>query len=157
MSWFGGGGGGGKSERNESTYRPDSYQQDQSFVEQQESYVAPGGAGGISASLQQALVLEQQNALIQAVIFKLSDIAVRKCITSPSTSLSSSKWLISAAFPNDMMRLPKCLIPNLFFLMPSLKFLICSYPFPTAETNCIRAVTGKFVDTSEIVAARLSE
>jgi Tim10/DDP family zinc finger len=90
MSWFGGGGG-GKSERNESTYRPDSYQQDQSFVEQQESYVAPGGGGGISESFQQALVLEQQNALIQAVIFKLSDIAVKKCITSPSTSLSSSK------------------------------------------------------------------
>jgi hypothetical protein len=90
MSWFGGGGG-DKSERTESTYRPDSYQQDQSFVGQQESYVAPGGGGGVSESFQQALVLEQQNALIQAVIFKLSDIAVRKCITSPSTSLSSSK------------------------------------------------------------------
>ena len=94
MSWFGGGGSGGsKSDSNSgSSYQPESSYQDQGFAGQQESFAAPRSAGGTSAeSFQQELLMEQQKALIQAVMFKLTETAFKKCVTSPSTSLSSSK------------------------------------------------------------------
>ena len=90
MSWFGGGG--GKSDSNGGgSYQPENSYQDQSFVGQQESYSAPRAAAGSAESFQQELMLEQQKALIQAVMFKLTDTAFKKCITQPSTSLSSCK------------------------------------------------------------------
>ena len=95
MSWFGGGGGGGGSKSDSNgggSYQPESSYQDQGFVGQQESFAAPRSAGGTSAeSFQQELLMEQQKALIQAVMFKLTETAFKKCVTSPSTSLSSSK------------------------------------------------------------------
>lgn len=90
MSWFGGGG--GKSDSNGGgSYQPENSYQDQSFVGQQESYSAPRAAAGSAESFQQELLLEQQKALIQAVMFKLTEIAFKKCITTPASSLSSCK------------------------------------------------------------------
>jgi Tim10/DDP family zinc finger len=90
MSWFGGSG--GKSDNNGGgSYQPENSYQDQSFVGQQESYSAPRAAAGSAESFQQELLLEQQKALIQAVMFKLTEIAFKKCITTPATSLSSCK------------------------------------------------------------------
>lgn len=92
MSWFGGGGGSKNDSNSGSSYQPESSYQDQGFVGQQESYAAPRSVGGTSTeSFQQELIMEQQKALIQAVMFKLTETAFQKCVTSPSTSLSSSK------------------------------------------------------------------
>jgi Tim10/DDP family zinc finger len=92
MSWFGGGGGSKNDSNSGSSYQPESSYQDQGFVGQQESYAAPRSGGGTSTeSFQQELIMEQQKALIQAVMFKLTETAFQKCVTSPSTSLSSSK------------------------------------------------------------------
>lgn len=89
MSWFGGG---GKSDNNGGgSYEPESSYQEQSYVGQQEAYAAPRSGGGSVENFQQELLMEQQKALIQAVMFRLTDTAFKKCITSPSTQLSSSK------------------------------------------------------------------
>ena len=90
MSWFGGG---GKSDNNGGgSYQPENSYQDQSYVGQQEAYSAPRAVGGSAESFQQELLLEQQKALIQAVMFKLTETAFKKCVTAPNTSLSSSKY-----------------------------------------------------------------
>jgi len=46
---------------------------------------APSAAGG---SFEQEVMLEQQKAVIQAVMFKLTESAFDACITKPSSSLS---------------------------------------------------------------------
>ena len=91
MSWFGGG---GKSDNNGGgRYEPESSYQEQNYVGQQEAYAAPR-TGGASEQFQQELLMEQQKALIQAVMFRLTDTAFKKCITNPSKQLSSSKYRI---------------------------------------------------------------
>ena len=44
-----------------------------------------------ASSFEQELVQEQQKALVQAAVFKLSDMAFDQCISKPSTSLSYSE------------------------------------------------------------------
>lgn len=46
---------------------------------------APSAGGG---SFEQEVLLEQQKAVIQAVMFKLTESAFDACITKPSSSLS---------------------------------------------------------------------
>ncbi|CAM9173053.1 unnamed protein product [Choristocarpus tenellus] len=54
--------------------------------------VAPGPRGGGSgAALQEALASEQQKALVQQIVSKLTETAFTKCIEKPSTSLSSKE------------------------------------------------------------------
>ena len=56
----------------------------------QQSYAAPQASSSIS-SFQQELQMEQQKALVQQVMLKLTDSAFEACITKPSSSLSSSE------------------------------------------------------------------
>ena len=92
MSWFGGGGGGSSNNNGGGSYQPEnSYQEQNNYAGQQESYSAPKMASGSAESFQQELLMEQQKALIQAFMFKLTETAFKKCITAPNTSLSSSK------------------------------------------------------------------
>jgi len=44
-----------------------------------------------SSSFEQALLAEQQKALVQAVVFKLTDISFDQCVPKPSSSLSYSE------------------------------------------------------------------
>jgi hypothetical protein len=93
MSWFGGG---GKSNNGAGSYEPENnYEESNNYQGQQEQYAAPrsmgAGGGGGADSFQQEVLMEQQKALIQAVMFKLTEAAFAKCITAPSSSLSSSK------------------------------------------------------------------
>lgn len=50
-----------------------------------------GGPALGGNSFEQELMAEQQKAMIQAVMFKLTDVAFENCVTKPSTSLSSSE------------------------------------------------------------------
>mmetsp|Transcript_33730 Transcript_33730/g.34358 ORF Transcript_33730/g.34358 Transcript_33730/m.34358 type:complete len:115 (+) Transcript_33730:173-517(+) len=47
--------------------------------------------GGGASSFQNEMMAEQQKALVQAVMFKLTDTAFDMCISKPSSSLSSSE------------------------------------------------------------------
>ena len=124
MGWFGIGG----SDNNDDSSSVTSYDPGSSF-ESGSSGAADldggssslgmgGGAGGgvIGASpFEQDLVMEQQKAMVQAIMARLTEISFKECITKPSSSLSSS------------------------------------------ETNCIKAVTTKYLDASEFTVARFSQ
>mmetsp|Transcript_19894 Transcript_19894/g.28487 ORF Transcript_19894/g.28487 Transcript_19894/m.28487 type:complete len:129 (-) Transcript_19894:2218-2604(-) len=49
------------------------------------------GGSKAPSSFEQALFAEQQKALVQAVVFKLTDISFEQCVPKPSTSLSYSE------------------------------------------------------------------
>lgn len=117
MSWFGFGGS-KKEESSSESVAPmridddgDSHFPSSSTFDSNNFSSPSVGMGG--ATFEQQVMLEQQKAMIQAVMLKLTDVAFDKCITKPSTSLSYS------------------------------------------EQSCIAAVTGKCLDTSEIVLARM--
>lgn len=92
MSWFGGGG--SSSDDNKSSF-------DEGAKFSSGDYGSPlgGGAGGrtggmpagAGGSFEQELAMEQQKAMVQAVMFKMTEMSFDKCITKPSTSLSSSE------------------------------------------------------------------
>lgn len=48
-------------------------------------------SNALGSSFQDALALEQQKAMVQAVVFKLTDLAFDECVPKPSRSLSSSE------------------------------------------------------------------
>ena len=48
-----------------------------------------GGGGG--SNFENELRLEQQKIMIQQVMFKLTELSFEKCVTKPSSSLSSSE------------------------------------------------------------------
>lgn len=151
MSWFGGGGGSKNDSNSGSSYQPESSYQDQGFVGQQESYAAPRSGGGTSTeSFQQELIMEQQKALIQAVMFKLTETAFQKCVTSPSTSLSSSK------ISQNLWHFYELLLSARWSATSTI-FNTFLYIFTPGETSCIKAVTSKFLDTSELIVGRLSQ
>lgn len=109
MSWFGLGGGSKKPEENSSSssYQSSSGFDNSSFSSTEFSapsssssnYAAPAApaAGLGSGSFEQEVMMEQQKALIQAVMFKLTDAAFDACVSKPSNSLSSSEQSCIAA------------------------------------------------------------
>lgn len=98
MSWFGFGGSKKPEDDNSSssTFSSNDHHFDSSSST---DFVAPSGGGdfaGASAGLgggsfEQELMMEQQKALIQAVMFKLTDLSFETCVTKPGTSLSNSE------------------------------------------------------------------
>lgn len=103
MSWFGGG------------TKKEEPVKEIAFENSNDSF----GTGNVSTpgnseAFQRALQVEQQKALIQAVMFKLTDLSFENCIQNPGTALSSS------------------------------------------ERTCIAAVTGKYLEASEEIAAKIS-
>ena len=110
MSWFGSGGTPAKDDK-PTTMKIDDFSTSNSYSSQ-ESY-APSAGGGMGGSFEQELMMEQQKAVIQAVMFKLTETAFDSCVGKPSSSLSHS------------------------------------------EKSCIRAVTAKYLDTSEFVVGRM--
>lgn len=88
MSWFGFGG----SSEKEDKERPmkidefDSHSASQFDNSHSSTNFAPSaGSGG---SFEQELAMEQQKAIIQAVMFKLTEASFDACVTKPSSSLS---------------------------------------------------------------------
>lgn len=90
MSWFGGFGG-GSSGSDDKKSASDSYSVDTSSFENDSTSFGDSFAPSASGSLQEQLAMEQQKAMVQAVMLKLTDISFEKCVTKPSTSLSSSE------------------------------------------------------------------
>ncbi len=97
MSWFGFGGSSKKPDENTSSHYSSS--DDSHFGSSNTDFVAPSsapsadfsGAGAGGGSFEQELMMEQQKALIQAVMFKLTDLSFETCVTKPGSSLSSSE------------------------------------------------------------------
>lgn len=90
MSWFGGG---GQKKDDDAGSFTDSYSSGSSSAS---SYSTGSslGASGPSRSLssfQQELVQEQQKAMVQGVMLKLTEISFENCVTKPSSSLSSTE------------------------------------------------------------------
>ncbi len=90
MSWFGLGGGSKKEEEPQPMSIDDFHGQEFNSSSQSQ-YSAPRSLGGGSNNFEQELMLEQQKAMIQAVMLKLTDAAFDVCVTKPSSSLSSSE------------------------------------------------------------------
>jgi len=85
MSWWGSG-----SSDKDSSSSPsnNSYDTSSSFgSEPSTQFAAPSS----SNNLQEQLQLEQQKAMIQTVMLKLTDIGFEQCVSKPSSSLSSSE------------------------------------------------------------------
>jgi len=85
MGWF------GSSDEDENKQSTSSYT-DQGFGGQTE--YAPAGAMTMPSSggsFEQEVAMEQQQAIVKAAMFKLTELAFSKCVSKPSSSLSSSE------------------------------------------------------------------
>lgn len=104
MSWFGfGGGSDDKKNDKKNSYDFDTSSSfDTSLSSPSSSSPSSFGGYGSSSSsignsptssvdLQQELMQLQQSAMVQAVMFKLTEMAFEKCVTAPGSSLTSSE------------------------------------------------------------------
>jgi hypothetical protein len=99
MSWFGFGGSNNKSntsstEKNESAISNEynSFNSDE-LQEPTESNLSSSLNPGSSeySKFEQQVLAEQQRALVQAVMFKLTEISFQKCVLKPSNNLTGSE------------------------------------------------------------------
>jgi len=99
MSWFGFGGGGDKNDSNKKSSSYDTSFDSSSFDTSSSSSSIGGGSnsglgssgGSSGVDLQQELVQLQQSAMVQAVMFKLTEMSFENCVTKPGPSLTSSE------------------------------------------------------------------
>ncbi len=113
MSWFGLGGGSDNGKKTEErSMKIDDFDSSSAaqFDNTNQFSHAPSAGGG---SFEQEVAIEQQKAMIQAVMFKLTEASFDACVTKPSSSLSYG------------------------------------------EKSCISAVVGKYLDTSELIVAKM--
>eukprot|EP00603_Paraphysomonas_imperforata_P016102 CAMPEP_0114466724 /NCGR_PEP_ID=MMETSP0104-20121206/9230_1 /TAXON_ID=37642 ORGANISM="Paraphysomonas imperforata, Strain PA2" /NCGR_SAMPLE_ID=MMETSP0104 /ASSEMBLY_ACC=CAM_ASM_000202 /LENGTH=132 /DNA_ID=CAMNT_0001640119 /DNA_START=53 /DNA_END=451 /DNA_ORIENTATION=+ len=123
MSWFGLGGGGSDDKSSSSYESTSSYPESsfdnsasqsfdnsasQSFPQQQQSY-APSVGGG-AGDIQQELMMAQQQAMVKQVMFKLTDTSFNKCVSKPSSSLSSSESSCIKATVNKYLEASEYLV-----------------------------------------------
>ncbi len=93
MGWFGFGGSSDK-EKHDDQEIGTTFSDQGAFGSDQGNFSSTslGQSGGASlGSFEQEVVAQQQQAVIKAVIFRLSELAFQKCVTKPSSSLSSSE------------------------------------------------------------------
>lgn len=89
-SWFGFGGSGEKEDK-ERPMKIDEFDSHSAFDNSHSTTNFAPSAGGSSmggGSFEQELAMEQQKAIIQAVMFKLTEASFDACVTKPSSSLS---------------------------------------------------------------------
>ena len=87
MSWFGSGGNDKAKGDSDSSYNPA-----QTYDSPVDNFAGSSlGSSGAPSGIEQEFLLEQQKMLVQAVMFKLTESAFQKCVTSPSSSLSSTE------------------------------------------------------------------
>ncbi len=93
MSWFFGGNDKDNEDKSNSSFsEPVNTFNDTSSFGNSTNFAVPGsGSSGSTNSLQEKLQLEQQRAVIQAIMVRLTDISFEACVSKPSTSLSSSE------------------------------------------------------------------
>lgn len=92
MSWFGFGGSKSNDDDNKGSMSSSSYDSEQGFSSSGTNFAAPSSAAmGSTGNFQQDLAMEQQKAMVQQVMLKLTEAAFDACITKPSSSLSSSE------------------------------------------------------------------
>jgi len=99
MSWLFGGGGDKNDSNKKSSSNYDTTSFDSSSFDtsssssmggsSNSSLGSSGGSSGVD--LQQELVQLQQSAMVQAVMFKLTEMSFENCVTKPGPSLTSSE------------------------------------------------------------------
>jgi hypothetical protein len=100
MSWLWGGGSkkGEDPKEDSSSFSPETSNSFGSsggdFSAPSQSFSAPSAgvsAGGGMGSFKEEVMAAQQNAMIQSVMLKLTDLAFEECVKKPSSSLSYSE------------------------------------------------------------------
>jgi hypothetical protein len=92
MSWFGLGGGASTKKDEKATEVHDLNQSSPSFSQNNTIDVGSPSNGITNKSkFEQDIIAEQEKVLVQAVIFKLTEISFEKCVTKPSSQLSSAE------------------------------------------------------------------
>jgi len=84
MGWF------GSSDDDDQKPSTSSYT-DQGFGGQTEYAPASSMSSSGGGSFEQEVAMEQQQAIVKAAMFKLTELAFSKCVHKPSSSLSSSE------------------------------------------------------------------
>jgi hypothetical protein len=91
MSWFGLGGS-PKEDKPAAPLKIDEFDSHQApqFDASEHSFAPSGGMGGGmgGGSFEQQVAMEQQRAMVQAVVMKLTESAFDNCISKPSSSMS---------------------------------------------------------------------
>jgi len=83
MGWF------GSSDEDDQKPAASAYT-DQGYGGQTE-YAPAGAIAPSGGSFEQEVAMEQQQAIVKAAMFKLTELAFSKCVSKPSSSLSSSE------------------------------------------------------------------
>jgi mitochondrial import inner membrane translocase subunit TIM13 len=88
MGWFGS----SDDEKPTSTYSESSFGAPSGEFSAPSSFQSGGGGGlGGTGNFEQDVMMEQQQALVKAAMFKLTELSFEKCVKKPSSSLSSSE------------------------------------------------------------------
>ena len=74
---------------------------------------------------------EQQRAMVQQVMLKLTSVSFDQCVSKPSTSLSCKHLYLASSAPKTPI------------------------PLAASEKSCIRAVAGKQLEASQFIVDRL--
>lgn len=108
MSWFGLGGGGSKPNKDEKITELNSNSASPYNNFDADSSSSFASSNQTTTKFEEILQEEQKKLLVQAIMFKLTDISFEQCVKKPSTSLSaiekscitsvSSKYLESSQF-----------------------------------------------------------
>ncbi len=92
MSWFFGGGSDKDDKSSSSVSNSTEVFNEPTFGNSETQFASPNFSSSMpSGNIQERLQLEQQKALIQAVMLKLTDLSFDVCVPKPSSSLSSSE------------------------------------------------------------------
>jgi import inner membrane translocase subunit TIM13 len=91
MGWFGSSSDEDKSSSSSSS--SSNFDDHSRFGSVGSDYVAPapGSIGAGAASFEQEVMMEQQQAIVKAAMLRLTKLSFDKCVTKPSSSLSSSE------------------------------------------------------------------
>lgn len=114
MSWFGGG---SKKPAEEKLQNFDTYPDHQSSFPESGSSTSMGPGGASMSGFEQKVLAAQQNALVQAVMFKLTEIAFEKCVQKPSTQLTAVERNCIAAVSTKYLETSQVVITGLSPLM----------------------------------------
>ena len=63
----------------------------------------PMGAGAGAGNFEQDLMMEQQKAMVQAVMARLTEMSFEQCVSKPSSSLSGSEKSCIQAVTNKYL------------------------------------------------------
>ena len=89
MSWFGFGGSSAPNKKEKGNL--EVHDQPPSFPLENNDTKNPSGVGNNQSKFEQDVYAEQEKVLVQAVIFKLTELSFEQCVTKPTSQLSTAE------------------------------------------------------------------